>query len=150
MKPEELGKMAPHHNIVIIDGEDPIYDETYDLVRHPNYKFTHDYAGDIGANDAHNYDRTLHAKRMEEELRLLKLKTQTPQKPSAIPNVCKMSVEEMISSLAGGEATGLNHMPRTEDDYSQMFETAAGFDMSGRFQSNPMNNLVGASESAAF
>lgn len=58
MRPEDLGRIPFSDEIVLIYGENPIYDQKYDYPSHKNYKYTHDYAKDLGLHDACVYDRT--------------------------------------------------------------------------------------------
>lgn len=58
MKPEELGRMPKSKQIVIMDAEQPIYDDKFDYPNHKNYKYTNDYASDIGLRDAVLFDRS--------------------------------------------------------------------------------------------
>jgi type IV secretory pathway TraG/TraD family ATPase VirD4 len=61
MRPEDLGRIPFEDEIVLIYGEDPIYDKKYDYPKHKNYKYTHDYACDLGLYDAVVYDRSKYA-----------------------------------------------------------------------------------------
>ena len=40
MKPDEVGKMDRGDCILFINGEKPVYDKKYDVLKHPNAKFT--------------------------------------------------------------------------------------------------------------
>ena len=57
MRPEDLGRMPFEDEVILIYGEDPIYDQKYDYPSHKNYKYTHDYAVDLGIHDGCVYSR---------------------------------------------------------------------------------------------
>ena len=57
MRPEDLGRIPFSDEIVLIYGEDPIYDKKYDYVNHKNYKYTHDYACDIKVKEGCIFER---------------------------------------------------------------------------------------------
>lgn len=58
MKSDELGRIPFSDEIVLIYGENPIYDKKYDYPAHKNYKYTHDYACDIDLHEAVVFDRS--------------------------------------------------------------------------------------------
>lgn len=62
MKADELGRIPFSDEIVLIYGENPIYDKKYDYPAHKNYKYTHDYACDIGLHEAIVFDRSKYHK----------------------------------------------------------------------------------------
>ena len=42
MTPDEVRRLDNRYAIVLLRGEDPVIDEKYDLLRHPNLKLTED------------------------------------------------------------------------------------------------------------
>lgn len=145
MKPEELGKMAIHHNIVIIDGEDPIYDETFNFTTHEKYCFTHDHANDVGASKAYVYPKLSHDKAVEAVRQIAMLNAKTATKPVAIPTVVQMSPMAMLEALISERH--LDGIPETTEDWSS-FMGADDFD--GDFEDAATGDLIGSSEGAAF
>lgn len=89
IKPEELGRMEPRHNITIIDGEDPIYDKTFDFKGHANYKFTHDYMNDLGLGHLMSFDRA----KLAGNINAIPVKRMPVEKPTAIPD-CKVFTDQ--------------------------------------------------------
>ena len=60
MKPEELGRVKKC--IVMLYGEQPVYDDKFDYVKHKNYKYTQDFGADCGLGDKYMvFDRTPYA-----------------------------------------------------------------------------------------
>ena len=58
MKADELGRMPFTDEIIMIYGEQPIYDKKYDYPAHRNYQYTFDYAEDCGV-EASMFNRNL-------------------------------------------------------------------------------------------
>lgn len=56
MKADELGRIPFTHEIIMVYGEQPIYDEKYNYPAHRNYKYTFDYADSCGV-EASLFDR---------------------------------------------------------------------------------------------
>lgn len=83
MRPEDLGRIPFSDEIVLIYGEDPVYDKKYDYPAHKNYKYTHDYACDLGLHNAVVYDRSVYAKLADAPL-LIRVQ-QASAVPAAIP-----------------------------------------------------------------
>lgn len=60
MKPEELGKIPYKDCIIMLYGDQPIYDEKYHYTEHNNYIYTNDYAKEKGqGNKAYVFNRKL-------------------------------------------------------------------------------------------
>lgn len=93
VRPEELGRMPFTDEIVLVYGEDPIYDKKFDYPAHKNYKYTHDYAIDLGIHDGSVFDRT---KYVEQEHGPLVFKLESP---IAIPGVEKLSTKDLASKM---------------------------------------------------
>lgn len=110
MRPEDLGRIPFSDEIVLVYGEDPIYDKKYDYPAHKNYKFTHDYACDLGLHSASVYDRSGYK---NETLGLLVHKAEVP---TAIPSVERLDTPAKfaakIKTLLGtnDEAIATNRM----------------------------------------
>lgn len=51
MKPEELGRIPYQKCLVMVYGEQPIYDDKFDYPKHKNYKYTQDFGADIGLGE---------------------------------------------------------------------------------------------------
>lgn len=58
MKSDELGRIPFADEIIMIYGEQPVYDKKFDYPAHRNYKYTFDYAEDCGV-EASMFDRNL-------------------------------------------------------------------------------------------
>lgn len=69
MKPEEFGRMDYSKEIVFVYGEQPLMDDKYDYPSHPNYKWTHEYANDVGVN-AYLFDRSVYLPSRGEKLKM--------------------------------------------------------------------------------
>ena len=145
MRPDELGKMARRHNITIIDGEDPIYDKTFDFQKHEKYQFTHDYANDIGAPKAYVYSHDIHDKAVEKAKQLALLNHMAPTKPVAVPTVQQMSGAAILKALSGS-IPNMPRIPREVEDWEDIMNAAAG----GSFEDTSVGDLIGASEAAGF
>lgn len=91
MRPEELGKMPFDDQIILVYGENPIYDKKYNYPAHKNYKFTHDYACDLGINDASVFDRTPYQVRIPGPL------VYKAEVPTAIPSVERLDSPEKLA-----------------------------------------------------
>lgn len=94
MRPEDLGRIPFEDEIVLIYGEDPIYDKKYDYPRHKNYQFTHDYAMDLGITTGSMFDRSCFA---EIETISLKYHAETPVSVSSVHELTK----EAFLSICG-------------------------------------------------
>lgn len=63
MKPEEIGRIPYEKCLVMVYGEQPIFDNKFDYPKHKHYKFTNDYGEDIGLKDSYMaFDRSPYAK----------------------------------------------------------------------------------------
>lgn len=58
MEQNELSKLDGDHCILLVRGLDPFYDRKYDLLKHPNYKYT----GDNDTNLIYDYKQYFHNK----------------------------------------------------------------------------------------
>lgn len=59
MKPEEIGRIPYEKCLVMVYGEQPIFDYKFDYPRHKNYKYTQDFGADVGLGDRYMvFDRT--------------------------------------------------------------------------------------------
>lgn len=59
MKPEEIARMPYEKCLVMVYGEQPLYDYKFDYTSHKNYRFTQDYGDDCGLGDSYMvFDRT--------------------------------------------------------------------------------------------
>ena len=90
MKPEELGRMPKTKEIIIMDGEQPIYDDKFDYPKHKNYKYTNDYASDIGLRSAILIDRNMFAPIVEET-------SARAEVPTAVPEVLPFNMDAFKS-----------------------------------------------------
>lgn len=62
MKPEEIGRIPYEKCLVMVYGEQPVYDNKFDYPKHKNYKYTQDFGADIGLGDKYMvFDRTPYA-----------------------------------------------------------------------------------------
>lgn len=62
MKPEEIGRIPYEKCLVMVYGEQPIFDYKFDYTKHKNYKFTNDYGKDIGLQQSYMvFDRSPYA-----------------------------------------------------------------------------------------
>lgn len=95
IKPEELGKMPFSDMIALIYGEEPIYDKKYDYPNHKNYKYTHDYAHDIGLDDCMVFDR----KALYPNTSLKNSKYRVSKTPTAVPSFEIFDDEACMSIL---------------------------------------------------
>ena len=63
MKPEEIGRIPYEKCLVMVYGEQPVFDYKFDYPRHKNYKYTQDFGKDVGLGDRYMvFDRTPYAK----------------------------------------------------------------------------------------
>lgn len=92
MRPEDLGRMPFTDEIVLVYGEDPIYDKKYDYPAHKNYKYTHDYACDLGIHNGSVFDRSSY---ITAEVGVLVHKLETPL---AIPTIERLEDSSKIAS----------------------------------------------------
>lgn len=89
MRPEDFGRLDFEDTILFIYGEQPIIDEKFDYPRHPMYRFTNDYAKDMGVADkAYCFTPTDSVGTY-----LTSLRTETPK---AIPNVRPFSTDAFL------------------------------------------------------
>lgn len=59
MKPEEIGRIPYEKCLVMVYGEQPVYDYKFDYPRHKNYKYTQDFGSDIGLGNRYMiFDRS--------------------------------------------------------------------------------------------
>lgn len=59
MKPEEIARIPYEKCLVMVYGEQPVYDDKFDYTAHKNYQFTQDYGDDCGLGDSYMvFDRT--------------------------------------------------------------------------------------------
>lgn len=108
LKPEELGRIPFTDEIVLIYGEDPIYDQKYDYPAHKNYKYTHDYACDLGIRNGVVFDRSIYA--MHEVPSLIS----TIMSAIAVPEIQKFTPEAFKSIMQTGSIK--DAIKRTENN----------------------------------
>lgn len=59
MKPEEIGRIPYAKCLVMVYGEQPVYDNKFDYPKHKNYRYTQDFGADIGLGDKYMvFDRS--------------------------------------------------------------------------------------------
>lgn len=59
MKPEEIGRIPYAKCLVMVYGEQPVYDNKFDYPKHKNYRYTQDFGADIGLGDTYMvFDRS--------------------------------------------------------------------------------------------
>lgn len=63
MKPEEIGRIPYEKCLVMVYGEQPVYDNKFDYPKHKNYRYTQDFGADIGLGDKYMvFDRSPYSK----------------------------------------------------------------------------------------
>lgn len=59
MRPEEIGRIPYAKCLVMVYGEQPIYDDKFHYMEHKNYRYTQDYGADIGLGESYMvFDRS--------------------------------------------------------------------------------------------
>lgn len=53
MKPEEIARIPYEKCLIMVYGEQPLYDDKFDYTAHKNYRFTQDYGADCGLGDSY-------------------------------------------------------------------------------------------------
>ncbi len=127
MTPDELGKMPYEDSLILIYGENPIYDKKYDYPKHRFYRYTHDYGVDCGCGGFSVFDRGGYAGAEGYKLKLRALDTE------AVPNIQTPQDEQgwrealMALNAAPTFDTAVEHQERNLEEMfkRKMFEDAS-------------------------
>ena len=124
LSPDELGRMPFTDQIVFVYGEQPIYDKKFDYTKHKNYKWSNDYAKDIGIETASVFDRTVYNKH-------ILTNAINVERPKAIPDIKELTLDALRGIFRVG----------TEEELLEKAEASASF---------KRESLISDSEEAAF
>ena len=128
MKPEELGRMPYKDCIVMLYGDQPVYDEKYHYTEHPNYKFTNDFAKEHGyATEAYVFDRKLLGMDKMKKIPLIK----TVEIPHMMPSIKPMTVNALKNLFATSKELDGFVDDEDDEDYIGAIDFGGGSDFVG-------------------
>jgi type IV secretory pathway TraG/TraD family ATPase VirD4 len=141
MKPEEIGRIPYEKCLVMVYGEQPIFDYKFDYPKHKNYKYTQDFGADIGLGEQYMvFDRTPYSKEIG-HVSPIDSNPKIPAKKctSILPTIhlmnldeaffkktlCRndMNVQDMVDAMsnASGRAVGMLDEDNNYTDDADMF-----------------------------
>lgn len=127
MKPEELGKIPYKDCIIMLYGDQPVYDEKYHYTEHKNYIYTNDYAKEKGyATKAYVFDR----------------KSMGMDAIASIPLICHVEQPKVIPVIKQLNVKSLKNLIAQSDDLDETVSNDEDDDSFNMSDSNFMNDIV--------
>ena len=127
MKPEELGKIPYKDCIIMLYGDQPVYDEKYHYTEHKNYIYTNDYAKEKGyATKAYVFDR----------------KSMGMDAIASIPLICHVEQPKVIPVIKQLNVKSLKNLIAQSDDLDETVPNDEDDDSFNMSDSNFMNDIV--------